>query len=333
MTHYSLVADIGGTNARFALVKEHSLELEHIHTLQCADYDNIDGACLDYLQRVEQHLERPIEQGCFALACPVYGQHIKLTNNHWQFTREEVCTRVGLKQIKLINDFTAQSLAMLHINESELIEIPSQQASAAQAIQEYAPGRDRAKLVIGPGTGLGVGGLIPANGSWVPLSSEGGHTGFAPKDDTDLIIFKALKAQYGRVSNERILSGQGILDVYRILCEHEQQTASASSPADVLNSALDNRDAVAVQTMDRFCLTLGRVVGNDVLILGAQGGVYLCGGILPRMVDFLLNSGFREALENKGRFSEYMQQIPVWLNVCEQPGLLGSAAALNNPHV
>ncbi|UTW04303.1 glucokinase [Amphritea atlantica] len=319
MSEYALVGDIGGTNARFALVRPGAVVLESVHTLQCSDYSNIDAACRAYFDQVGI---TGIERACLAFACPVQGEQIKMTNNHWHFTRTDLAQQLGLKQLKLVNDFTAMALGMLHIGEDEKIQVGSGHSLEGAA-----------RLVIGPGTGLGVSGLVKANDDWIPLSTEGGHISFAPADEVEIDLWRALVARFGRVSVERILCGQGLLNLYQILSAQQGSEVRCQSPAEVSVAAVEGDDPVAVESLQRFCRILGNVAGDNVLTLGARGGVYLCGGILPKVAEFFLQSGFRRAFEDKGRFVDYMQNVPVWLCTAENPGLLGAAAALENREV
>ncbi|MBY4677237.1 glucokinase [Marinobacterium arenosum] len=319
MSEYALVGDIGGTNARFALVRPGSVELQQVRTLNCADYRNIDDACRDYFAAVG--IER-VARACLAFACPVQGDEIRMTNNHWRFTRETLKRQLGLDQLKLVNDFTAMALGMLHVPSGERLVVGGGRALDGAA-----------RLVIGPGTGLGVSGLVPANDGWIPLATEGGHVSFAPTDEVELAVWRQLNEQFGRVSVERILCGQGLLNLYRALCGYRSQPVRCESPAEISTRALAGSEPMAVEALSRFCRILGAVAGDAVLTLGARGGVYLCGGILPKVAEFFLQSGFREAFEAKGRFVEYMAQVPVWLCTADNPGLLGAAAALDNAEV
>jgi len=319
MSQYALVGDIGGTNARFALIKPGTVALERVQTLQCADYGNIDAACRAYFEWAGID---GVSRACLAFACPVEGEEIRMTNNHWHFSRQQLADQLRLDQLKLVNDFTAMALGMLYVGEDERIAIGG---------GESLPGA--ARLVIGPGTGLGVSGLVKANDDWIPLSTEGGHISFAPDDDTDLALLLWLRERFGRVSVERILCGQGLLNLYQALCEIRGHAVNCQTPAEVSLSALHGTEHMAEEALSRFCHILGRVAGDNTLTLGARGGVYLCGGILPKVQEFLLQSDFRRGFEDKGRFVEYMKQVPVWLCTAENPGLIGAAAALDNAEV
>ncbi|WP_409525402.1 glucokinase [Nitrincola sp. MINF-07-Sa-05] len=317
MSRYSLVADVGGTNARFALVAEGSRDLEQVQTLACADYENLDAACLEYFRQTGVS---GITRASLAFACPVQVETIRMTNNHWVFTRDMLRSRLGLEQLELLNDFTAMALGMLEVRPDEL-----QDVGAGQGL-EGAP-----RLVIGPGTGLGVSALVPSGGQdnrWIALATEGGHVSFAPTDEVEVEVWRRLKQQFGRVSVERILCGQGLVNLYRALAQYHQQPFDESlTPADITAAGLAGND-LAAETLQRFCRILGEQAGDAVLTLGARGGVYLCGGILPRMADFLQQSAFREGFEAKGRFEGYLREVPVWLCTAKHPGLLGAAAAL-----
>jgi len=313
MSQYALVADIGGTNARFALVKEGQVRLEQVKTLACADYENIDHAAKAYLRELDiQH----VDKASIALACPVKVEQLRMTNNHWVFTRDQLSSALDLKQLTLLNDFTAMALGMLEVSDADLIQIGGGESDD-----------DAPRLVVGPGTGLGVSALVPFNGQWKALAAEGGHVSFAPTDTAEAAVWAYLTQVFGRVSVERILSGQGLLSLYTALADFKQITPVHTSPADISKAALQG-DAFSQEVLNRFCRILGAVAGDAVLMMGARGGIYLCGGILPRMVDFFKASPFREGLESKGRFQSYMQKVPVWLCVAENPGLLGAAAAI-----
>ncbi|MEC7378068.1 MAG: glucokinase, partial [Pseudomonadota bacterium] len=191
----------------------------------------------------------------------------------------------------------------------------------------------RPRLVIGPGTGLGVSGLVPIKNGWVPLMTEGGHVDFAPTDDTEMAVLRILKARFGRVSVERILCGQGLLNLYQAHAEIQGVAAPLDAPEKITAAAVENSDALARYTLRHFCELLGRVAGNGVLTLGSTGGVYLCGGILPRFLAFFLESPFRNGFEDKGRMRPLLEFTPVYVVTEPYTGLLGAAEALANPEV
>ncbi len=318
-----LVGDIGGTNARFALVKPGTVELTHIVTLATADFPGIEAAIHCYAEQVGAS---GIYRACLALACPVDGDDIDMTNNHWLFRRQQLMNHLGLKQLKLVNDFTAMALGMLHLQPHELLDVHRGDSGLYSA--ERA-----ARLVIGPGTGLGVSGLMPVRDGWVPLSGEGGHVSFAPTNAEESAILQGLQKRYARVSVERILSGQGLLELYQVMADIEGLAAVCRSPVAITAQAQADEHSLGRRALNRFFAILGAVTGDQALTLGARGGVYVCGGILPRVHDLFLASGFHAAMVNKGRFAQYLADVPVWLCLAENPGLLGAAAALDNDEV
>ncbi|MBW0146615.1 glucokinase [Marinobacter arenosus] len=318
-SQYALVGDIGGTNARFALVAQGSVRPEAIEILPCGDYGNLDDAVVDYLERVGV---ASVSEACLAVASPVSGTRVRMTNNHWCFDTDEVRARFGWQAFKVINDFTAMALGVPHVRSDQLVHVCG------------GPGDERRpRLVMGPGTGLGVSGLVPITHGWVPLMTEGGHVDFAPTDDTEMAILRILKARFGRVSVERILCGQGLLNLYQAHAEIQGVAAPLDAPERVTEAALGQADPLARHALRHFCEILGRVAGNAVLTLGSTGGVYLCGGILPRFLDFFLESPFRAGFEDKGRMRPLVERTPVYVVTEPYTGLLGAAEALGNPEV
>jgi len=317
--NYSLVGDIGGTNARFALVRSGEVAPEAIEVLPCSDYDNLDSAIGDYLQRSGV---AEVQKVCLAVASPVSGTQVRMTNNHWRFDSEEVRRHFGWSAFKVINDFTAMALGVPHVAADKLVHVCGGPGNAS-----------RPRLVIGPGTGLGVSGLVPLRHGWVPLMTEGGHVDFAPTDETEMAVLRILKARFGRVSVERILCGQGLLNLYQAHAEIQDVAAPLDAPEKITAAALDHSDSLARYSLRHFCEILGRVAGNAVLTLGGTGGVYLCGGILPRFIDFFLESPFQKGFEDKGRMRPLLEATPVYVVTDSYTGLLGAAEALINPEV
>lgn len=318
-TSYSLVGDIGGTNARFALVREGEVQPQAIEVLPCSDYENLDAAIVDYLRRAGIEA---VGQACLAVASPVQGTQVRMTNNHWRFDIEDVRQQFGWSAFKVINDFTAMALGVPHVPESHLVHVCG------------GPGDPRRpRLVMGPGTGLGVSGLVPIHNGWVPLMTEGGHVDYAPTDDLEMQVLQILRARFGRVSVERILCGQGLLNLYQAHAEIRGVAAPLDAPEKITAAAVDASDALARETLRHFCEILGRTAGNAVLTLGSLGGVYLCGGILPRFLEFFLESPFRNGFEDKGRMRPLLEFTPVYVVTEAYTGLLGAAEALGNPEV
>lgn len=319
MNKLSLVGDIGGTNVRLALVSSNKVNLYKIKIFKCINYINIIEVIKKYISLVD--CEYP-KNACLAFACPVNYNLIKMTNNSWQIKKYELKHKMKLKKLKIINDFTAIALGLPHIQTKDLYKIGYGKIY-----------NNSNKLLIGPGTGLGIAGLIPNKKLWIPLSGEGGHISFAPIDNFEIYILNWFKKIYNRVSIERILCGQGIVDLYNAHVNYYNFKNSLKTPAEITKAALNKQDHLAYKTIMRFCKILGNVTGDIALTLGAKGGVYLCGGILPRIKNILDNSDFRISFYNKGRMSFYNKEISTWLVKSKWIGLLGAADALFNKNI
>ncbi|MCB8890208.1 glucokinase [Vreelandella malpeensis] len=317
----ALIGDIGGTNARFALVIPGDTAPYDMQNLACADYPGPVEAAREYLTRVGAIDELAPREACLAFACPVHNERVKMTNNPWDFRKSEVKAALGLSLFKVINDFTAQALGVPHVDQAHLFEV---QAGVAQP--------HAARLIIGPGTGLGVAGVFPGRHAWIPLPTEGGHTSFAPTDEIEQALLAFFQARHGRVSVERVLCGQGLLELYQALCEFDTAVPSFHTPAEITAGA-DAGDERARRALMRFLKILGNVCGDATLTMGARGGVYLCGGILPRLLDWLPESMLAESFNDKGRMRAYNADIPVHVVTHPWTGLLGAAEALHNEEV
>ncbi len=316
-----LVADIGGTNARFAVAQrvDGRFVLDHIRVLAVEGHPTIASAASDYLSGLGSAGE--IGHAVFALACAVGTDAIKLTNSPWSFSVRQLRADLRLPGLRVVNDFAALSMAVPHLMAGDLEAI----GSAAPAAEARASG-DRSYATIGPGTGLGVGGLrIGAHGA-VVIESEGGHVGFAPGNDFELAILKVLLGKYERVSNERLISGAGLVNLYQAICAIEGVRAEHAEPQAIVAEA----DAIAGGTADRtlqtFCAVLGSVAGDVALALGAWDGVFIGGGIAQKLSARLRQSAFRARFEAKGRHASLMQRIPTSNILHPAVGLLGAAA-------
>ncbi|HCE7478730.1 TPA: glucokinase [Pseudomonas aeruginosa] len=310
-----LVGDIGGTNARFALWR--GQRLESIEVLACADYPRPELAVRDYLARIGESVAN-IDSVCLACAGPVGAADFRFTNNHWVINRAAFREELGLDHLLLVNDFSTMAWAASRLGADELVQV---RAGSAQA--------DRARLIIGPGTGLGVGSLLPLGGGrWEVLPCEGGHVDLPVTSPRDFALWQGLQARDGHVSAERALSGNGLLALYEISCALDGVAVRASSAAEVGALAMAG-DAQADAVLEHFFLWLARVAGNAVLTVGALGGVYITGGIVPRFLERFIASGFAEAFARRGKTSgAYLQDVPVWVMTAEHPGLLGAGVAL-----
>lgn len=310
----ALVGDIGGTNARFALWRDN--RLESVRVLATADYPGPEQAISTYLAELALPLGA-VDSVCLACAGPVSDDLFRFTNNHWRLSRSAFCRDLQVRELLLINDFSAMALGMTRLREGERIAICPGEADA-----------DRPAVVIGPGTGLGVGTLLAqADGSWRALPGEGGHVDLPIGNSREAALWQQLYRQLGHVRAEDVLSGGGLLVLYQAICALDGHKLGLHSPAEVTAAALAG-DPIAVAVLEQFCCWLGRVAGNNVLSLGARGGVYIVGGVVPRFAEFFRHSGFSASFSEKGCMSHYFSDIPVWLVTAEYPGLMGAGVAL-----
>ena len=313
---HALVADVGGTNARLAMFNDGKLQAESIRTLACDDYANLDSAVHSYLKLQQTN----VQHACIAFACPVSGPRIQMTNNHWAFDKIEMQAILRFKSFKVINDFTAQALALPALTRANLVPVGS-----GKAVD------DATKLIIGPGTGLGVAALKKVGEHWLPLPGEGGHAAFSPVSPLDSDILAVLQQKMNYVSWESVLCGSGLELLFSAHSTLAGQS-SALKDYEITTRALEG-DELCRQTLLHFCSLLGRAASNATLTAGAQGGVYIAGGIIPRFPTFFAESGFRESFEVNDKMAAYLAAIPTQLIVHDHPGLLGAAEALNNPLV
>jgi len=315
-----LLADIGGTNARFALEFE-AHRFVAVVVLSCHAYADPKAAIVDYLNSevVQRVWPGAIHHAAIAIANPVDGDVVSMTNNHWTFSTTALKQALALETLLVVNDFTALALALPHLESHERIQIGGGQAQENRVIG-----------LIGPGTGLGVSGIIPCQEKWVPLCSEGGHTSFSPTNKTELALLEVIWQEFPHVSAERLISGMGLELLYRSLQTLKGVTQPETlSAAEISARASDVTCPVCTEAVSHFCGMLGTVAGNLALTLGATGGVYIGGGIVPKLGELFLASAFRQRFEAKGRFADYLAQIPTYLITAEYPAFLGVSALLN----
>jgi glucokinase len=309
-----LVADVGGTNARFGLVRGARGLPEQQKTLVTASYPGIDTAIEAYLGQV--NAERPRE-AAIAIANPVTGDVVKMSNCHWTFSIEDVRRKLGLERLLLVNDFTALAMSLPVIPPAQL-----------QQIGGGTPVSGSPLALIGAGTGLGVSGLIPFQGGWIPLESEGGHVSVCACCDREADIIAMTRRTYPHVSAERLLSGMGLENLYRAIAQLERAEPESLTAAQVAERGLAAQDRFCGEALETFCAIMGSIAGNLALTLGARGGLYIGGGIVPRLGDYFARSAFRKAFESKGRFGAYVTPIPAYVIREGNPALLGAAMAL-----
>lgn len=315
-----LVADIGGTNARFALAnadEQGAPVLDAVRELQAADYPTLGSAAQQYLADIGAPAVR---SAVFAVASPVTGDAIKMTNSPWSFSARALRTTLELDALQLINDFAAVSHAVPHLRHDDVVAIGAQVAELA------SERRDGHYSVLGPGTGLGVGQLVLRDALPIVLGSEGGHIGFAPANAHELRLLEFLWQEYPRVSAERLLSGQGLVNLYRATCVVEGQAAADLTPAQISQEAAMHPEGPCARSVELFCELFGAFAGDAVLMHGSWNGVYLAGGITQKLLPWIQRGGFRARFEFKGRFDALLKRVPVLAITHPQAGLLGAAA-------
>ncbi len=315
---YSLVADIGGTNARFALVADGDGRPLEPRNLAVADYPTIVDASRAYLEMVA--LGEPY-QAAISVASPVTGDWLNMTNHCWRFSVVETCAALGLSQLKVLNDYTALALALPFFTDEQCVKIGSGEEMVG------CP-----KAVLGPGTGLGVSGVIPAGEHWLPLDSEGGHVTYGPINHRALQIVEVMREKMDHVSYESLVSGPGLSMTYEILTRLEGGEPRRLKPGEIADLAVRAECQVAVEALSIFCGALGNVAGNLALTLGARGGVYIGGGIVPKILDFFTASSFRERFEQHGRLTDYLRAIPTYVIDTDYPALTGAVVSLGDAY-
>ena len=314
VNNFSLIADIGGTNARFAMAETGSIKPTNIRNLAVDDFESIELAIKQYLDDLGSDVPN---QCCIAIACPTHNDTISMTNNGWVFSKRNLQDHFGIEQLSVINDYAAMAYAAANLKDDQLIQV-----GRGEPLDDFPI------AVLGAGTGLGVSGLVRSGGATIPLVTEGGHVDFAPTTEQEVAILRWLLKRYERVSAERLVSGMGIQNIYQALAELRGSPVERMSPSEISRLAFEERDQFALETLEQFCKIYGSVAGNLALSYGAQGGVFVTGGIVPKMLDFFIESGFRQRFEAKGRFDQYMASIPTYVMTAEEPGLIGAAAAL-----
>ncbi|MCC5851678.1 MAG: glucokinase [Alkalimonas sp.] len=311
---YAIVADIGGTNARFSRVNLQDLSLDKVQVFACADFASL----ADALQHYREQQQLSLGDVAIAIACPVQGDEVRMTNFHWQFSIQAMKQQLRLSTLLVMNDFTAVAMCLPVVQQGQSVQIGQGQ-----------PKQGHPMAVLGAGTGLGVGHLLPLTGGlYLPLPGEGGHTDWAPVTAQEWAIHQFLAAKYGHVSPERLLSGPGLEDLYLAIADYQQRAVEPLSAAAITAAAEQGDDAVAVATLEQFFASLGSLAGDLALTLSTAGGVFIGGGIVPRLLPLLERSAFRSRFEQKGRFQAFNQAIPTYVITAEQPGLTGAALYL-----
>lgn len=308
-----LIGDIGGTNARFALADPDGPGFDNVVELKCADFPTADDAISHYLEATNAGTPDAI---CLAAAGPVVDEHVRITNNHWDISAAETRACFGVGAVRLLNDFAAIAYSIPFLGLDDSVNIGPHE-------KRLLPLEQFNIAILGPGTGLGVAGLLRRGNTLVPITGEGGHAGFAPETPLQVEIWQVLSRKYERISAERLVAGSGLENIYESLMVIRGEKGNDLSASEIFVAR--ESDVVAAEAVDLFFEMLGQVAGDLALTLGADDGVYIAGGIAKRYPELMRISRFRSAFENKGRHRRIMERIPTRLIMHGQPGLLGAA--------
>ncbi len=307
------VADVGGTNIRVARVTESGVT--DIKKYICNDFASIDLAITQYFADMPEH---NFTQGCIAIACPVLGDQVVMTNHSWAFSQNALKAQLKLDALFVINDFTAVAHSLPVLGKDQVVQIGEGTAKENGNI-----------AVFGPGTGLGVEHITMTSTGWQTLDGEGGHVDFAPVDETDVVVWRHLQTTLGRASAEEVMSGRGLHNIYTALANEASAPVAFTEPAQITEAALNRTCELAEATLTQFCRIMGSFAGNLALNMATTGGIFIGGGIANRFPEFIQNSDFRARFEAKGQMKHYVKDIPTYLIAEPDHGLLGAAAYLN----
>ncbi len=308
MSASRLLSDIGATNVRFAIqAPDGGLHLDA--NLRNLDYETLTEAIDAYLATVPKDA-RPVE-AAFGVAAPVIGDKVAMMNAPWSFSIDAVKRHYGWSALHVVNDFVANALAVPQLSDADFVQVG-----------EGRPAEGEAIAVLGPGTGLGVAGLIRCGGAWTPIAGEGGHATLAPIDSREAAIIDILRRQYAHVSAERVLSGPGLVNLFDALCELAGKPAAPLTP-ERITDLYPGCDPQCRETVMMFFAMLGTFAGSVALTFGARGGVYIMGGIIPKILGTFMQSNFRERFEFRGRYRAYLTDIPTFVVTRPNPAFLG----------
>ena len=305
-----LVADVGGTNARFAIADLETLVLYDIEEFQCARYSSLAEAMRAYLDR----LDDPPAEAAIAVAGPVVDERVSLTNSAWSFSKAELRSRTGLDSVLVLNDIQALALSISSLDGSELHRIGGREADPRAT-----------KLVLAAGTGIGASALVWTGARWLAVPGEGGHITFAAHTKRERDVIDVLYADQPHVPVDRVVSGPGLANLYRAIAKLDGAEAEPLLPNDVLTRGLSRSDAIAEEALALFIAWLGRFASDAALMVGARGGVYIGGGLAPRMVDALSTGLFRRSFDEKGQMMGFLEPIPVYIILAKFAALKGAA--------
>lgn len=313
-TDWALVGDVGATNARFALV-DPSGTIVKPRAFPCADYPGIADAIGEYLEDADT--PRP-QRALIAIAASSTDDVVRMTNHPWTFSISGLRDTLQMRSVRIVNDFVAAAAAIPHLKDDERTQIGSGEPVAGAPIG-----------VLGPGSGLGVSSLVPTPEGPMPIPGEGGHVTMPPADARESKVLDLMRARFDHVSAERLLSGPGLVNIYGALCEISGVPNAGLSPSQITDPASAAEHPCAQEATQMLCAMLGTIAGNLALTIGARGGVYIGGGIIPKLGDRFAKSGFRERFEAKGRFRSYLAPIPTYVVVQPYAALLGASKLLD----
>lgn len=310
-----LVADIGGTNARFALadISGRAASVGEMHAFRAEDYESIRDAADAFLEAVQA---RP-RLACFAVAGPITDSVVEFTNSPWVLDIEKTSRLMKLDRLLAVNDFEALATSVRQLRPADFLEVKPGEGDPSAPI-----------LVIGPGTGLGQAIIVPSPAGDRVIPTEGGHVAFAPQTEEEIEVLRFIRREHKRVSIERLLSGRGLVNIHRALCAVAGTPRVSLAADEITRAALTKEFPIAVKAVDMFCAVLGSAAGDAVLSSGARGGVVLGGGIIPKIREAFLASAFIERFLDKGRMRDYVEAVPIKLITREGAALVGAAAKL-----
>ncbi len=312
-----LAGDIGGTNARFALFSDGQYIESSLRTLPVAEYPDLADTIAAYCSIAGGDAKTICKIALSVASTAEYADFMELTNNNVSFSVSDLVARFGLQQARVVNDFTAAALGIVSLPDRNL-----------QLLHEGTANPEAPKAVLGAGTGLGVSGLISAGTHWIPLQGQGGHVTMVAQTERELAIFKVIAEDLGHVSAERYLSGPGTVRVYNAICELQGIKPKFSEASEITAAAMDGSCDICGEVLRLFCKNLGIVAGDLAVTLGSSGGIYIAGGIVPHLGEYFNNSDFLPWLHYKGRFSDFVKDMPVWLVTGDEPALFGAHQSL-----
>jgi len=313
MKKMDLIADVGGTNIRLAMLDDGIQS--HLECFKCDDFESLETVVAHYLETKQDII---VVDACFGIAGPVHGEVFTMTNLGWTFSVQSLKDSIGFNNVYFINDYTAISMSIPQLGSDDLTPIHNVDGDD-----------DAPRIICGPGTGLGVAQLTKVDGYFECISGEGGHAEFAPNNLRQVKVLEALMDKFDHVAVERLLSGQGIVNIFQALAKVDKIDPPQFDASQISQRFIKQSDPLCVETMELFCDVLAQYLGNMVLTSGAFGGVYIAGGIIPRIINDLDKERFINVYSRKGRFKDYVLKAPIYLITEAQPGLMGASVYLS----